>query len=66
MNTYITSTNQSLLDICLIIYGSLDYLVQLAFFNNLTITQQIPSNSAILYPSGQNPTNIRYTTGLSY
>jgi len=36
MNTYTAVAGQSLYDVCLIIYGTLDFLVQLAMTNGIT------------------------------
>ena len=63
MSTYITSFNQTLLDICLVLYGSLDYLVQLMSDNDLQLNDYIPPGTSILYNSSFTPAPTTYTTG---
>lgn len=42
MNSYCATTGQSLYDICLNVYGSLDYLLKLMLDNNVATLSDIP------------------------
>ncbi len=63
MKTYITSYNQNICDICMIIYGTLDKLVKLMFDNNLSYTNSIVSGTRILYDANIIVSNLNFSTG---
>lgn len=50
-NTYITAPQQSVFDLTIQIYGSLDYLAQLMTDNNLNVQSYIKPGTPILYDS---------------
>lgn len=64
MATLITGYNQSIEDLTIQIYGSLDYMSQLMSDNDLSISDYIPINTSITYDSSFVPNTTQYTTGI--
>lgn len=62
MKKYISADNQTLLDICLVCYGSLDYLAKLSNDNNINLITPIPANTVIYYDDKFTKSQINYTT----
>lgn len=62
MATYNSNEGQSLCDICLIVYGTLDKLVQLCNDNDLNINSYVPNGTPITYSNTNTPTG-NYATG---
>lgn len=60
---YQTTENQTIFDICIIIYGNLDFVIKLATENNLNFTDKIPTGTQIYYDSIYKPISTRITTG---
>lgn len=63
MALYKTTENQTVFDICIILYSNLDKLVKLLYDNNLIIGQAIPVGTMISYDGSFTPTNVTYATG---
>ncbi len=61
-NKYISSSQQSVIDICLVCYGTLDYIIKLCNDNNLTMQSYIPNGTNIFYDSTYVPNSTRFTT----
>lgn len=61
--TYTVSENQSIFDLCIIIYGSLNYLNRLMADNDLTIDTYIAPGTQLIYDNDYTPNTTRYTTG---
>lgn len=61
---YKTSDNQTVMDVCLIIYNSYDYLSQLIFDNNLSLDKELPAGTLLKYDSTFTPNSVRITTGM--
>jgi len=60
--TYKTSDNQTIFDLCIIIYGTLDYLVKLMVDNNLNFQDKIPTGTLLVYDAKFTPNTYRITT----
>lgn len=63
MKKYISTENQTILDICLICYGNLDYLSKLVLDNNLNLITPIQSGTIIYYDDQFIASKAKYTTG---
>lgn len=61
--TYTTVLNQDIFDICIIIYGSFDYIVQLMRDNNIGISTYIFPGTQIIYDNNFVPFNVAFSTG---
>jgi hypothetical protein len=64
MKTYITTYNQTIFDVCIATYGTLNYLGKLMDDNSLAITDYIPVGSSILYDSSFTPNSVTFTSGI--
>jgi hypothetical protein len=64
MKYYTVLSNQTIFDICLTIYGNLDYLSKMIIDNNLQVGNKISAGTQISYPNNFTPSLINYTTGL--
>lgn len=62
MKIYKTVENQSIIDICLNIYGDLNNLEKLLKDNNLNFQSYIPARTDILYSDGTTPLPIKIAT----
>lgn len=62
-STYKSVLNQDIWDICIIIYGSFNYMTQLMQDNNLRITDYIFPGTLINYDSNFTPSNVAFSTG---
>jgi hypothetical protein len=49
MATYLVKPNQSVLDMALQLYGSLDNLVEICQFNGITLTQEVPLGTPLAF-----------------
>lgn len=64
MAIYLTASNQTVVDICVTIYGSLDYLTKLCFDNTINIDTELPPNTRIIYDNTFTPSGKKISTGL--
>lgn len=62
MKIYKTLENQTIIDLCVTIYGSVNYLSQLIKDNNLNFNSFIPSGTNIYYQDTASPLPLNITT----
>lgn len=63
MQNYVTSYNQNITDVCLIVYGTLDKLVYLMFQNNISFATKLATGTNVVFDDGVIPSQLRFSTG---
>lgn len=61
--TYLVTQQQTIFDLVIIIYGTMDKIVQLMLDNNINMVDLITPGTQLIYDNNFVPNPIRITTG---